>query len=262
MKKILFLITVFTGSFTSYSQVGIATITPAATLDVVGKSTTTTVPDGIIAPRLTGDQLKAKDAVYLAAQTGALVYVTAAASPTTAKTINVTSEGYYYLDGTPVWQKLITPAAAGISIIVGNVLGTTTVAIAAGATADIPGATFTINPTANVRFYINISALGVPTTASAPAQGTINLVQNGTIIASQYYSGQDAPSGLVRLGNFSTITRVVDLTPSTYTFKLSAKSWVNSTTFNIDPVAGGYGGAITGDANAMKASISYQVFTR
>jgi len=41
-------------------------------------------PDGLIAPRLTGDQLRAKDAGYLVAQTGAIVYVTDAVSTASA----------------------------------------------------------------------------------------------------------------------------------------------------------------------------------
>ncbi|RXM41423.1 hypothetical protein BOQ62_00525, partial [Chryseobacterium sp. CH21] len=39
------------------------------------------------------------------------VYVTAAAVPTTTKTVNITTGGYYYFDGA-VWQKLANGAAA------------------------------------------------------------------------------------------------------------------------------------------------------
>lgn len=102
---------VATTAFAQTGRVGVNTVTPAATLDVAGKPTVATEVDGVIIPRLTGDQLKAKDAVYLAAQTGAIVYATAAASPTTAKTINVTSAGQYYFDGT-VWQKVANPSAS------------------------------------------------------------------------------------------------------------------------------------------------------
>ncbi|RZJ69682.1 MAG: hypothetical protein EOO47_23880 [Flavobacterium sp.] len=85
----------------SYGQVGVNTTTPKATLDITGIPTNATVPDGIIAPRLTGDELKAKDNVYTANQTGTLLYVTAAATaPTTPKTVNVTRTGYYMFDGT------------------------------------------------------------------------------------------------------------------------------------------------------------------
>jgi uncharacterized protein (TIGR02145 family) len=86
-------------------KVGIGTTEPKATLDVTGTPASTTTADGIIAPRLTGDQLAAKDAVYLADQTGAQVYVTAAATTPAGKTVNVTAPGYYYFDGA-AWQKV------------------------------------------------------------------------------------------------------------------------------------------------------------
>ena len=87
----------------AFSQVGINTNAPKATLDVVGKSTDNTATDGIIAPRLSGNELKAKDALYGVNEKGALIYATAAASPTTTKTVNVTATGYYYFDGS-IWQ--------------------------------------------------------------------------------------------------------------------------------------------------------------
>ena len=78
---------------------------PKATLDVVASATDGSTAEGIIPPRLTGDQIKGKDARYDAPQKGAIVYATAAASPTTTKTANITKEGYYYFDGS-VWQGL------------------------------------------------------------------------------------------------------------------------------------------------------------
>lgn len=105
-----------TTAFAQQGRVGINTTTPAATFDVVAKNTDATIVDGIIAPRLTGNELKAKDGVYLAAQTGALVYVTAAVTTTPAgKTINVTSAGYYYYDGAvsvEKWIKVASPSLA------------------------------------------------------------------------------------------------------------------------------------------------------
>lgn len=86
-------------------RVGIASTTPASTLDVVATSTAATTPEGIIAPRLTGDQIKAKDAQYIAAQTGAIVFATAAVGTSTAKTVNITTSGYYFFNGT-VWLKV------------------------------------------------------------------------------------------------------------------------------------------------------------
>ena len=80
---------------------------PNATLDVRSKGSVASVPDGILAPKLTGDELAGKDdTTYGENQNGALVYVTAAASAgnQTGKTINVKAPGYYYYDaGNSVW---------------------------------------------------------------------------------------------------------------------------------------------------------------
>ncbi len=127
MKKIIFTISVLV-SGAAYSQVGIDTETPKATLDVTGKPSDLTKADGIIAPRLKGSELKAKDALYTADQKASLIYVTEAlaSADTTSKTINVTSIGYFYFDGN-IWQKLTTGsngAGGNDWTILGNI-GTT-----------------------------------------------------------------------------------------------------------------------------------------
>ncbi|MFD2037530.1 hypothetical protein ACFSKL_22240 [Belliella marina] len=82
---------------------GINTVEPKATLDVVGEPTDATIFDGIIPPRITGDQLGAK--TYTAEQTGAMVYVNTAATTPAGQTINVVEAGYYYFDGA-IWIKV------------------------------------------------------------------------------------------------------------------------------------------------------------
>lgn len=84
------------------AQVGINTNQGQATLDVVGSPSVITKMDGIIAPRLTETELNKK--TYGAPQIGALVYVTLADIAPAGQTVNVTSPGYYYFDGTQ-WQK-------------------------------------------------------------------------------------------------------------------------------------------------------------
>lgn len=84
-----------------YGQVGINTSNPKATLDVVGDAANVSKLDGVIAPRLTGDQLTAKN--YTTAQTGAIVYITAASASPAGQTVNVTAPGYYYFDGS-LWK--------------------------------------------------------------------------------------------------------------------------------------------------------------
>jgi len=105
MKKII-TIAVSLYSLSLFSQVGINTTQPKATLDVTAKTTDGSRPEGFIAPRLTGDQIKAGDNQYETAQTGTIAYATSAATmPRTIKTAGITAPGYYYFDGA-VWKSL------------------------------------------------------------------------------------------------------------------------------------------------------------
>ena len=96
-------------SAVSFAQIGINTANPKATLDIVGSPKDLTKVDGVIAPRISGNELASKDALYTSAQTGIIIYVTSAVGTTTSKTVNVTTPGYYYFDGT-VWIKMTSQA--------------------------------------------------------------------------------------------------------------------------------------------------------
>ncbi|MDR1563136.1 MAG: hypothetical protein LBS54_08685 [Dysgonamonadaceae bacterium] len=107
MKKFIYFLFAFTffAVMKTNAQVTIgATSNPNVTLEIVGKPTDNTVADGLIIPRITGDQLVAKvitGGKYADVTTfeGTLVYVTSA--PTTAQTgvlKNVKAPGYYYFD--------------------------------------------------------------------------------------------------------------------------------------------------------------------
>ena len=102
MKKNIILLGALIISGVAYSQVGIDTDTPKATLDIKASPTSTTKIDGLIAPRLKGSELKTNDTKYTSDQDGAIVYVTEALASvnTSTKTANVTSIGYYYFDKT------------------------------------------------------------------------------------------------------------------------------------------------------------------
>lgn len=105
MKNLFFLCFIISNLVNA--QVGINTPSPAVTLDIAGKPTETSELDGVLPPRITGDQLN--DKTYTVSQNGAVVYVTDAAS--TAKqigqTINVNNPGIYYFDGpTLTWINL------------------------------------------------------------------------------------------------------------------------------------------------------------
>ncbi|KQS93460.1 hypothetical protein [Chryseobacterium sp. Leaf394] len=110
-------ITIFSFSFvTIYSQVGIDTTDPKATLDVTARSADLSKIDGIIAPRLSGNELKSKDGLYRPNQNAAFVYATSAASPTTAKTVEITKAGYYYYDAVLAkWVTFQSSTGSGIT---------------------------------------------------------------------------------------------------------------------------------------------------
>ncbi|WP_312396691.1 hypothetical protein [Chryseobacterium sp.] len=111
MKKITLLIGVLALSVNLYAQVGINTPLPQTSLDVVGNAASTSSKDGILAPRVTRQQLASKVAGnYAAAQVGALVYITDSTTPTgttpsLAQTVEITGVGYYFFNGT-VWKNV------------------------------------------------------------------------------------------------------------------------------------------------------------
>lgn len=110
MKAKLFIITIIMNVSLS-GQIGINTPTPQATLDVVGQPTDQNKFDGIIPPRISGDQLSLK--TYTQSQKGALVCVTTAASSPSVQTQEVTkSDQYYYFNGT-IWKWISNDSQAG-----------------------------------------------------------------------------------------------------------------------------------------------------
>jgi len=116
MKKNFIIVSAALVSFTAaQAQVGINTENPKTTLDVVN-SAKNTAAEGVMMPRLTGDELKNRDAAYSADQTSAMVYVTSPVTSPSAKTRNVTAKGYYYFDGS-VWQ---TAKGGGSTITASN----------------------------------------------------------------------------------------------------------------------------------------------
>lgn len=84
-----------------YGQVGINTQTPETTLEVVGKPNDISHYDGIIPPRISGNQLSTK--TYSSAKKGAMVYATSPPSNLTGQVSNITEPAPYYFDGN-VWQ--------------------------------------------------------------------------------------------------------------------------------------------------------------
>ncbi len=119
MKHSLFIL--FTLCYTvTFSQVGIGTTSPKATLEVVGNSGSPATLDGIIAPKLTGIQLRDKN--YTTDQIGTMIYVTQADTSPQGQTINVTNPGYYQFNGL-VWLTLGGVNAVTTSKFTNNTVG-------------------------------------------------------------------------------------------------------------------------------------------
>lgn len=105
MKKVflsLLLMPVLAFSQLGTGYIGLNTSTPNATLDIKGVPNDITKFDGVIAPRITGQQLVAKN--YGVLQTGAIVYVTAIPTTLAGQVINISEVGYYYFDGN-IWKS-------------------------------------------------------------------------------------------------------------------------------------------------------------
>ena len=85
-----------------HGQVGINTKTPETTFEVVGKPDDVNHFDGILPPRITGDQLAAK--FYSSGKKGAMIFATSTVGNPSGQVTNVTKVGPYYFDGS-LWQS-------------------------------------------------------------------------------------------------------------------------------------------------------------
>lgn len=110
-------------SFMANAQVGIGTVTPKTTLQVIGDAATTTTADGIQVPTLSLAQLDAKVTAYGADQDGTIVYINdVSVASTTTETVSITSKGVYFYDATAnLWSQLNTSGNnAGCGLAVGD----------------------------------------------------------------------------------------------------------------------------------------------
>lgn len=97
----------------SYGQVGINTNTPVSTLDILGNPSSSTVVDGLLAPRISLTALIAKDNLYTTNLAGTIVYVNDISNSVSTKTTNITSEGYYIFDGDK-WYPFIQQSKTNV----------------------------------------------------------------------------------------------------------------------------------------------------
>jgi len=174
-------------SLTIFAQVGINNNTPKATLDITAQTTNGSKPEGLLPPRLTGDQIQAGDAQYTAAQEGIVIYATAAATAPSTKTANITAAGYYFYDGS-AWQKL-TGAAAGDTTNDAWVNDTSNTMVKVGTNADgtarTAGTEVVVKDNGNVGIGTNnpAAALDINSTTGSFVPPRMSTVQRDALIS-------------------------------------------------------------------------------
>jgi hypothetical protein len=107
-KRVFITATFFLSSILGYGQVGIGNVNPKSTLDVTGEATNASVADGLLAPRISRANLIAKTIYNSVDHKGTIVYVTDLSGTPNTQTVNVNKIGYYFLDNSGVWQRIVT----------------------------------------------------------------------------------------------------------------------------------------------------------
>ncbi|MBV8328332.1 hypothetical protein [Chryseobacterium sp.] len=124
IKLLYSLITLCVTAATTYAQIGINTDTPQATLDIAG-STDPNMKDGLLPPRVSKQQLAAKDTgTYGSDQIGAIVYITDIIAPTgitpsIAQVGSIHNTGYHYFTGLQ-WVAISTNIYNSDGSLTGN----------------------------------------------------------------------------------------------------------------------------------------------
>lgn len=230
---------------TCFSQVGISTTDPKASLDVVGSGNIPDVSDGIIAPRLTKAELIAKTS-YGAAQTGALIYITDSSGVSNTDTQNVATVGYYFFDGT-IWQRVTTGRGDNIYTANGDVSPTIAtnreVTFSNGGSLNIDANTLFIDANGNkVGIGTNLpnAKLDIrqsPSSVSDPGEGMFGI---GTTASSPVTSGSGAmryntiSGGVLQYSNgvtWNTLTSTVQKSVAAGNFQFNQLIPSGETTF-------------------------------
>ncbi|WP_340010425.1 tail fiber domain-containing protein [Chryseobacterium sp. MYb328] len=93
-----------------YSQagrIGMNTPDPKATLDITAKTDGTSQAEGLMIPRLTGDQIQTMTASIQPGNESLMIYATATPVSPTSKVAKITQPGYYFWNGTQ-WESMGT----------------------------------------------------------------------------------------------------------------------------------------------------------
>lgn len=106
MKTTLTVVLASVLSNAALAQIGINTPMPIASLDIVAKRTDGSTAEGVLPPRLSGEEIKAGDSQYTENHAGTIVYASAAVRVPSSKTANIIAAGLYYYDG-KMWQRML-----------------------------------------------------------------------------------------------------------------------------------------------------------
>jgi len=262
MKRILFLAIFSFGINLSFSQVGVNTTDPKATLEVKGDPSDIAIVDGVIAPRITRDNLIAKIG-YTSAQTGAIIYVMDLSGTVNASTDKITEIGYYYFNGS-TWNSMNSGAKFsngdtkqgfqssdhnGWIKLDGRAISSLTVAqqpnaIALGFTTNLPNAT-------NAFLVQNGTALGNVNGSNSKTISQTNLpnvnfsgstssagshTHTGTIRSAGSANGSASGSQPWTLGGFTSLSTYITLNAAgNHTHTTTVSSGGSGTLLDITP---------------------------
>lgn len=168
-------------------------------------------------------------------------------------------------DNAPKWSKLSTSGASGILSSVQYILGTNSINVSSGNTANVPGLTYTITVPStvssqtlvfNIIGYAPKSAVG-----GVKCQGVFSLYMDNNKVTSVFTSvanDKGASDGdLLNLPIQTSLLYQVTLNPGTYTFTLRYTSWAGTATLNYVPSSFlGY----NGDGQSMLSRMQVMIF--
>jgi hypothetical protein len=155
-----------------------------------------------------------------------------------------------------------------------NVIGTTNVTVAEGATIDVPGASISFITPISTKALI--TGVGYSTLVSdlGEGMGAFIIVVDGVSVTSAFYSTYTTPY-LIEMPVPCTQTYIANLSPGSHTIKLQVRNWSSNGTIptntvvdhehniNVDAVAQGYLGAVTtADSDALKSRLSVLVIAQ
>ncbi|ASE60781.1 hypothetical protein CEQ15_04355 [Chryseobacterium indologenes] len=95
-------------SSSMYSQagkIGINTVNPKATLDINAKTDGSSQAEGLLIPRLTGDQIQTMTSNIQPGTESLMIYATTAPASPTSKVSKITQPGYYFWNGNN-WESV------------------------------------------------------------------------------------------------------------------------------------------------------------